>query len=67
MCPKCFSHSLGIKHQRGWERLLVMLTATRRYFCRDCGAKFRAPDRRKQPRETEVSRGTAKQMRTSAN
>jgi hypothetical protein len=51
MCPNCRSMSLGIKPQAGFESFIILVTATRKYFCRDCGTSFRAPDRRKTPRE----------------
>jgi hypothetical protein len=43
-----------IKKLEGVERFVVYITAKRKYRCRDCNHIFRAPDRRRKPREEEV-------------
>ena len=45
-CPKCKSNNLRIKHAIGFERVMILLSGTRRYRCRECHHSFRAPDRR---------------------
>jgi hypothetical protein len=40
-----------IRQITGWERLMVFFTGLRLYRCRDCWHGFRAPDRRRFPRE----------------
>jgi hypothetical protein len=65
MCPKCRSSFLAIRKLQGFERLMVMLTGKRKYFCRDCDHKFRAPDRRRVPREQTSSAGAARAAKTS--
>jgi tRNA(Ile2) C34 agmatinyltransferase TiaS len=40
-----------IRHKTGLERLRIFFTGLREYRCRDCDQRFRAPDRRKAPRE----------------
>lgn len=50
-CPKCRSTLLMIRHKTGLERLRIFFTGLREYRCRDCDQRFRAPDRRKAPRE----------------
>jgi len=50
-CPKCSSNQLMIRHKTGWERLMVFRTGLRLFWCQDCLHKFRAPDRRRFPRE----------------
>jgi len=54
MCPRCRSDFLMIKKLEGVERFVVYITAKRKYRCRDCNHIFRAPDRRRKPREEEV-------------
>ena len=51
MCPKCRSTILRIRRITGIERILTVLTSKRKYLCPACGCEFRAPDRRKVPRE----------------
>lgn len=51
MCPKCGSSFLLIKHKTMYERFLIAMTGKRKYCCQDCGIYFRAPDRRRLPRE----------------
>jgi hypothetical protein len=51
MCPKCRSVKLKIKPAKGCERILVLFTGKRKFLCVDCGLDFRAPDRRRVPRE----------------
>ena len=51
MCPKCRSSFLLIKHKTMTERFLITLTGKRKYSCQDCGAYFRAQDRRSIRRE----------------
>jgi hypothetical protein len=41
-----------IRMNTGIERLMIFLTGLREYRCRDCDQKFRAPDRRQRPRES---------------
>ena len=41
-----------IKNYTGFERVRSFLTGLRGYICYDCHQKFRAPDRRKTPRES---------------
>jgi hypothetical protein len=50
MCPKCGSDHLRIRNLEGWERLMVWFTGLRKYRCRECDWKFRAADRRREPR-----------------
>jgi uncharacterized protein YbaR (Trm112 family) len=50
VCPDCHSESLKIKHLKGWERVMVLLSDKRKYFCKECGLGFRARDRRRIPR-----------------
>ena len=52
-CPKCFSDHLRIRRASGWERVMVYLTEKRKYVCMSCFKVFRAPDRRRFPREQE--------------
>jgi hypothetical protein len=51
-----------IRHNTGFERLLVFLTGLREYRCRDCDQRFRAPDRRQYPRELNGAAIVPKQM-----
>ena len=53
-CPKCRSTLLMIRHKTGLERLRVFFSGLREYRCRDCDHRFRAPDRRKTPRENSA-------------
>jgi hypothetical protein len=50
MCPHCRSEYLKIKMRIGLERILILFTGKRKYFCCDCGNVFRAVDRRRGPR-----------------
>jgi len=50
-CPTCRSTLLMIKQKKGLERLRCLFTGLRQFRCRDCDEKFRAPDRRSQPRD----------------
>jgi DNA-directed RNA polymerase subunit RPC12/RpoP len=50
-CPKCRSRVLMIRQKVGVERLMNLLTGLRKYRCVECGTFFRAPDRRRTPRE----------------
>jgi hypothetical protein len=50
-CPKCSSDLLMIRQKTGWERPMVFWTGLRLFWCQDCLHKFRAPDRRRFPRE----------------
>lgn len=50
-CPKCRSAELMIRQKTGFERLRVALTGLRDYRCCYCDTKFRAPDRRRKPRQ----------------
>ncbi len=54
-----------IRINTGFERLLSFLTGLREYRCRECDQKFRAPDRRRQPRETPSASAVPKQMANS--
>jgi len=56
-CPKCRSEYLMIKQKTGLERIRGFFTGLRTYRCRDCDLKFRAPDRRRIPREPSLSAG----------
>ena len=47
----CFGDDLMIKALSGIERIVVFWTGKRKYKCRACGFTFRAPDRRRFPRE----------------
>ncbi len=51
MCPKCRSQSLKVRQLKGIERLIVLMCGKRKYRCRDCDTRFRAPDRRRAPRK----------------
>jgi DNA-directed RNA polymerase subunit RPC12/RpoP len=55
-CPKCRSTVLMIRRKTGLERLRCFFTGLRSYRCRDCDQKFRAPDRRRAPRDEEAYR-----------
>lgn len=59
MCPKCSSSFLLIKHKTVSERFLIAMTGKRKYCCQDCGAYFRAQDRRKLAREASVAAALA--------
>ena len=54
-CPRCGSTVLMIRQKTGLERLRIFWTGLRLYLCRDCMYKFRAPDRRRFPREKKHS------------
>ena len=54
MCPRCQSNVLLIRNCVGLERLLVLLTGKRQFWCQRCSLAFRAPDRRKAPRPARV-------------
>jgi len=59
-CPKCYCDQLLIRRRRGFERIMIYLTAKRKYVCMSCGDVFRAADRRRFPRQKEqaaLSRG----------
>jgi hypothetical protein len=56
-CLRYHSTRLKIKKSAGIERILMLLTGKRKYFCLDCTCKFRAPDRRLTPREAEAYGG----------
>ena len=58
-CPNCRSNFLMIRQKTGFERLVVFFTGSRKYGCRDCGAFFRAPDRRQRPRATAMNAADA--------
>ena len=47
----CFGDDLMIKSLSGFERICFLFTGKRKYKCRACGFAFRAPDRRRVPRE----------------
>jgi hypothetical protein len=47
----CFDDDLMIKALSGIERICSFWTGKRKYKCRACGFSFRAPDRRRTPRE----------------
>ena len=44
-----------IRQKTGFERLVSFWTGMRLYLCRDCMHKFRAPDRRRFPRDKKQS------------
>jgi tRNA(Ile2) C34 agmatinyltransferase TiaS len=44
-----------IRHKKGLERLRIFFTGQRQFRCRDCDEKFRAPDRRRLPRDAPQS------------
>lgn len=50
-CPSCKSNDLKIRQATGIEFIILLFISLRKYTCRRCGTKFRAPDRRKQSRE----------------
>lgn len=52
-CPRCASDHLSIRKLYLIERAIVFLTGLRRYRCRVCDYGFRAPDRRRTPRENQ--------------
>lgn len=56
MCPRCRSTILMIRQATGVERLMIFLTQKRKYLCPICNLSFRAPDRRRIPRD-EVPAG----------
>jgi uncharacterized protein YlaI len=51
-----------IKQNTGIERVRSFLTGLRQYICRDCEKKFRAPDRRRVPREGSLHPGVTKHL-----
>jgi DNA-directed RNA polymerase subunit RPC12/RpoP len=53
-CPRCRSNLLMIRQKTGLERVRSFLTGMREYRCRDCDHKFRAPDRRRVPRDEKL-------------
>lgn len=53
-CPYCRSNQLMIRQNTGLEWLRSAFTGLRQYRCRDCDTKFRAPDRRKTPRQEKM-------------
>ncbi|MDQ1472184.1 MAG: hypothetical protein QOJ99_3664 [Bryobacterales bacterium] len=55
-----------IRHNTGMERILSFLTGLREYRCRDCDQKFRAPDRRLTPRESNMGSLVAKHSVSNA-
>jgi hypothetical protein len=46
-----------IRQNTGFERVRKLFTGLRQYICRDCETKFRAPDRRRVPREDSLRAG----------
>jgi hypothetical protein len=46
-----------IRHKTGLERIRCFFSELREYRCRDCDAKFRAPDRRQLPRGEKAAAG----------
>jgi hypothetical protein len=52
VCPFCRSDKLRIKHAVGMEMIILLFTSKRKYRCCDCNFGFRAPDRRRVPRQT---------------
>jgi len=50
-CPQCRSEYLVIRQRTGLEWLVLQFTEKRKYQCVQCGHRFRAPDRRKIPRQ----------------
>jgi len=53
MCPACSSKQLMIKLPKGIETIMIYLTGKRKFVCMSCSNKFRAPDRRRVPRDSE--------------
>jgi hypothetical protein len=54
MCPRCQSNVLLIRNAVGFERILILLTGKRQFWCQRCSFGFRAPDRRKRPRPAGI-------------
>jgi hypothetical protein len=54
-CPKCYHDHLLIRRRNGFERVMIFLTSKRKYVCMSCAHAFRAPDRRRVPREEETA------------
>lgn len=52
-CPKCYNDHLLIRRKNGLERVMIFLTSKRKYVCMTCAHVFRAPDRRRVPREND--------------
>jgi hypothetical protein len=50
-CPKCYNDHLLIRRRNGLEKVMIYLTAKRKYVCMSCAHAFRAPDRRSAKRE----------------
>ncbi|HWE50791.1 MAG TPA: hypothetical protein VG273_13430 [Bryobacteraceae bacterium] len=50
-CDKCGSDQLATRALTGIERVIMHFTKKRKYLCLACKHKFRAPDRRRYPRE----------------
>lgn len=54
-CPKCYNDHLLIRRNNGFERVMIFLTSKRKYVCMSCAHAFRAPDRRRVPREQDAA------------
>ena len=52
-CAKCGSDQLALRALTGFEDLMTLFTKKRKYLCLACKHKFRAPDRRRFPREVK--------------
>jgi hypothetical protein len=50
---KCGSDQLATRAVTGFEKFMMFLTKKRKYMCLACKRKFRAPDRRRFPREVK--------------
>jgi tRNA(Ile2) C34 agmatinyltransferase TiaS len=46
-----------IRQNKGFERIRIFLTRLREYRCRDCDTSFRAPERRRVPRDEKLAAG----------
>jgi len=50
-CPACGSNRLLLREATGFERVVLLFIAKRKYRCRDCNHAYRAVDRRRIPRD----------------
>jgi hypothetical protein len=54
MCPRCRSNNLWIKELNLWELVLSATSGERTYLCRQCEHSFRAPDKRRVMRPSQL-------------
>jgi hypothetical protein len=61
-CPVCGSSKLKLREATGLERLILLFISKRKYRCRECNLAFRAPDRRRTPRDKVPMHGKARTL-----